>query len=160
MDKFSENKQKINNEMIDKKEYRINGYDVFLVNRNIIKDDLIEEDSLKELIRDIANSPDLQVYKDGVRMIHGDFDKFRDELWKNKDLKESSINISLEAVINALNQNTFTRIHQLEGIIVTVRDNEHYEEWHERFNQINSIEDIKQKTKQIDNLSIEIYNNI
>lgn len=138
--------------------YDIDGYHVEIKKRNVIGSEESKSNlhhNLKEIIKEMANSPDLQVFKDGTRVLNGDFDKFRNKLWKNSG-SNSSVN-NFEGILKSLSQNIFTRVHQLETVIETIRENKHYDEWHKKINDIKSIEHLEQKTNEIDNLFKEIY---
>lgn len=166
-----EQKMSENLENLKQKKYFIAGREVILEENQLIPEQPAEGNNLneiKQLIRDLANSPKLSVFDEGGRQISGaEFDAWRKEISQNPQALEKS---GQSSVLEAAKQNYFTRASQIGSVIENLlKGNSHYEEWKRRYdglkvdtldyNQMNATGK-ENLAKDIDKLILDIYNNL
>ena len=148
-------------ELSKNNEYNIDGYKVIYNERNIIN----EEDTsnldpdiqmLKEMVREVANYPELKVFSGGTQLIGSDFDKIRSEWWNNPSILSDKIEIS-----RALSSgSTYSRVKGLGSVLNMMKEHglvaNHVDEWKSKLDQIAKIDDYESQKLELDNLFIEI----
>jgi len=166
-----EQKMSVNLENPKQKKYFVAGHEVILEENQLIPEQPEEGNNLneiKQLIRNLANSPKLSVFDKGGRQISGaEFDAWRKEIYDNPQALEK---LGQSSVLEAAKQNYFTRASQIGSVIENLlKNNSHYEEWKRHYdglkvdtrdyNQMNAAGK-ENLAKSLDKLILDIYNNL
>ena len=153
------------NNDLPKKEYSLDGYKVSIKERKVIEepDSVSEIGWLKDMVRDIANSPDLKVINsEGEQLFSTEYDKVKSSWLTSEKIKELSFDKT--DLLRALEQNMYSRWHQTEAVLNILRDMEmsktKVSKWREEFKYIESLNNLEEKILKLDNLLIDIYKNI
>jgi len=159
-----------------KKILKIGGYEIMLEPMNIVPNeakDEAESESVKDLVREIANAPHLIVRSpEGEELTANHFDDWREAMQQTiAGLKEHGLKVprDLAEIAGALDSNYLSRITKIGGVIYSLmQDYPDGKDWQKRYEDIagkwNSLDynlmDTKQKTalaQELDKLIKDIY---